>query len=210
MSQNKRKSSKASKDSATEEMVESAYDGSTAAQAGAEAFATHMDEDLMGSSFQSLGGAPNIEARDVAPFPSVLGEDSSSSEEIDADEVLASASGSEEVMSGRLSMSMKTPHLEELEAEFVERPTSMRPSNPAPIGMPLRVVGDAMAGSSQGALYLSECFFLFFCFIEFPSPFLCVSLTVACLRSTCDLTKAIREPVEGVVPDLARVGLDAP
>jgi hypothetical protein len=169
-----------------------------------------MDEDLMGSSFQSLGGAPNIEAHDVASFPSVLGEDSSSSEEIDADQVVTSASGSEEVVYGRLSMSTKTPHLEESEAEFIECPTSMRPSNPAPIGMPLRAVRDAMAGSAQGALYLSECLFLFFCFIEFPSPFLCISLMVACLRSTSDLTKAIREPTEGVVPNLARVGLDAP
>jgi hypothetical protein len=52
----KRMSSKASKDSDVEEMAESAYDGSTTAQASAEASATRMDKDLTGSSFQTHGG----------------------------------------------------------------------------------------------------------------------------------------------------------
>lgn len=135
----------------------------------------------------------------MALFLSILGEDSSSSKEIDADEVSASASGSEEVTSGRLGQSTKTPHFEESKAESDECLLSTRHLNPAPAGTPPRAVGDAMAGGAQGALYLSECLFLFFC----------VSLMVACLQSTGDLTKAIVDPAKGVVPDLARVGLDA-
>jgi hypothetical protein len=174
----KRKSSKASKDSAAEEMAESAYDGSTVAQASAEASAARMDKDLTGSSFQTHGGAPDVGAYDVAPFSSVLGKDSSSSKEIDVDEVSTFVSGSEEVASGRLGRSMKTPRLEESEAESDDRLASVRPPSPAPIGMPPRAVGDAMASGAQGALYLSECFFLFFCFIGFPSP---LHFLVACL-----------------------------
>jgi hypothetical protein len=76
----------------------------------------------MDSSFQIVGGAPDAGAHDVASFHSVLSEDSLSSEEIEADEVSASASRSEVVVFGRLGRSVKTPRLEELEAESEERP----------------------------------------------------------------------------------------
>jgi hypothetical protein len=170
----KRKSLKTSKDSAAEEMAESGYDGSATTQASTEASAARMDEDLMGSYFQIAGGAPDAGARNVAPFPSVLGEDSSSCEEIVADDVSASESGSEEVASGRLGRSTKTPHLEQSEVESEEHPPSAHPPSPAPVGTPPRTAGDTAVGDTQGILYLSECFFLFFRFIGFCSPFLCI------------------------------------
>lgn len=40
--------------------------------------------------------------------------------------------------------------------------------------------------------------------------FLYLTLWLACLHSAGDLTKAMENPVEGTVLDLARVGLDAP
>jgi hypothetical protein len=170
----KRKSLKTSQDFAVEEMAESGYDCSATAQASTKAFAAHTDEDLMGSSFQIAGGAPDAGARDVAPFPSVLCKALSSSEEIEADEVLASTSGSEVVVSGRLGQSAKTPRLEESKVESEERLPSTQPLSLAPVGTPPRAVGDAATGDTQGILYLSERFFLFFRFIGFCSPFLCI------------------------------------
>jgi hypothetical protein len=66
-----------------------------------EASAAHGNEDLMGSSLQGLSGAPAVGASHMAPMPSVLSEDSSSSEDDNSDAGLASASDSEEVASGR-------------------------------------------------------------------------------------------------------------
>jgi hypothetical protein len=40
--------------------------------------------------------------------------------------------------------------------------------------------------------------------------FLYLTLWLACLRSVGDLTKAMENPIKGTVPDLVRVGLDAP
>lgn len=107
----KRKSARTAKDPADEEMVESAHEGSIAAPASAAASAAAGDEDLMVSSIRDVGGGSSSIISDVASFPSVLSEDSSSSVEADASDGSVSASGHKEITSDKLGRPAKSPSL---------------------------------------------------------------------------------------------------
>lgn len=78
------------------------------------------DEDLMGSALDGLNGAPTLGASDMAPMPTVLSKDSSSSKDDDAEVGSSLASGREETTSKGHVRSTKTSHLEESEAESEE------------------------------------------------------------------------------------------
>lgn len=113
----KTKSARAANGPVAKEMAESGHEGSTAVPVSAAASAAARHEDLMGSSARGFGGAPTAGISDVAPFPSVLSEDSLSSGEAGAGGGSASALSSEEVASGRLGRPAKTPRLEESDTE---------------------------------------------------------------------------------------------
>lgn len=70
--------------------------------------------------------APSAGASSVAPFPSILSDDSSESEGNAADVGSTSVSASEEIASGRHGLSTKALHLEESEAESKEQAPSAR------------------------------------------------------------------------------------
>lgn len=136
---------------------------SAAVAASAEAYRSKAsdacgDEDLMGSALDGLNGAPTLGASDVAPMPTVLSKDSSSSKDDDAEVGSSLASGREETASKGHGRSTKTSHLEESEAESEEHPPPAQPQDPTPpVGSP-RTEDAEMVDAAQGILYLSKCF----------------------------------------------------